>query len=232
MILHCPLASDENVYKIMRFRSFPIAMGKDVFARIHTPKTLIAVGAVDRTGDQQFVEFDDIELGLCNRINNLYVCPHQQVISRYTQPSCLYNLYKNYKTEAVRDCQLKLASQADDTIMAIGKNRFISYAKEEIRYNIYCQGNGTRSEGHVLLAGYQEFDVSDGCVAELPHYIAQPINELFSKFERTDFTRSREWELEAFDLLPDGVTKDNIADAFGELDKLPTVSEYGNFFVC
>ena len=228
MLLHCPLASDENVYKLLRFRSFPIAIGNEVFAHVHAPKPLIAIGARDRSGHEKFVELDDVELNHCDKINNLYVCPHHQIISK-AQPSCLYNLYRDQEPEALRDCQLKLATQADDTIMAIGKNLFLSYAKEAISYDIYCRANDTRLKDFVLGAGYQEFEVRDGCVADLPQFIAQPVNDLYSSFERTQFALSRKWQLDSLDDILKDLKTDSLEDTLKRLDELPTVKKYGNF---
>ena len=77
---------------------------------------------------------------------------------------------------------------------------------------------------------YQEFEVRDGCVADLPQFIAQPVNDLYSSFERTQFALSRKWQLDSLDDILKDLKTDSLEDTLKRLDELPTVKKYGNFF--
>ena len=215
LLVHCPLASDLNVYELYRFKSFPLPIGDDVFGHLYSPKSLIALGTPDQNGHQTYAEMDDVELSLCTKLNRIYICPHRQVISRPSRASCLYSLFMGNHQSSLEHCRLHLTTQDDDVVLPISKDTFISYTKKPSTYSVNCYMNNTKSSGHQLTE-FTQFTVQPGCIASLPKYKVQPQSDLYY----TAQPKSYQWTLPSLDWLKKDMSIKDLTEAVHKLDKI------------
>ena len=192
-----------------------MAIGEEIFGHLYSEKSLIALGAEDQNGFEQYAEMDDVELSLCNKLNRIYVCPHRTVITRPSKQSCLFSLYNGNQEAAIKHCRLHLTTQADDMVMAISKDRFVSYTKNPTTYTINCYCNNTKISG-LQLAGIQEFTVDEGCIAELPKFKVQPQSDLYYTLPPKAF----QWTLPSLDWIQADMSVKDLSEAVKKLESL------------
>lgn len=187
LLLHVPLASEDTVFSLKRFTSFPLSIGKDVFGHIHADKTLIALGSPDINHKPSYVELDEVELTLCHKFYSIYICPHSRVISRPTRPSCLHALYHGEHEAAIKLCKLHLSTDDEDTVIPLSQHNFVSFTKKPAVYAMNCHANSTIQSG-LQLYGIQTITVPEGCQAILPKYKIHAASDIYYSAPPKAFT--------------------------------------------
>lgn len=215
LILHVPLASEDTVFHLWRFTSFPLRIGQKVFGHIHSEKSLIALGSSDINHKPSYVELGDVELSLCSRFFSLYICPHSRVISRPTRPSCLHALYHGEHESAVKLCSLHLSTDRDDTVIPLSKNEFVSFTSRPGVYTMNCYHNGSVKSG-LQLFGVQTIRVDEGCQAILPNFKIQAAADIYYTAPPKAFT----WTIPAVKWLEDDMSIDDLSSAVEILESM------------
>ena len=213
LILHIPLASEDTIFHLWRFTSFPLPIGKDVFGHIHSDKTLIALGTPDINHKPSYVELDDVDLNLCTKFYFTFICPHSRVISRPTRPSCLHALYHGEHELAIKLCKLHLSTDNDDTVIPLSQNEFVAYTKRPSVYTMNCPANASVRSG-LQLFGVQTITVREGCQAILPKYKIQAASDIYYSAPPKAFT----WTIPPLAWLESDMTITDLSTAVRTLE--------------
>ena len=211
LYIHCTLYDDHSLFSLQRFHSLPIALTVKTTATIEAPKELLALGR-DQLGNRIYAELSTLELGLCHRFNQVFLCPHNsQVVQKESEtPSCLFSLYFSQHEKVLKSCQLYIRSPKN-TAVAVTKTRFLVNNIQPATYDIYCK-NKTKIEGRQLI-GTQIIEVPNECSAQLPDFLLRPLTDFFVK----ESLVTREWTLPAKTFWNDDMTEDELDQAYETL---------------
>ena len=163
---------------------------KDLYVFVKPEKNFLAIDNQDDT----FIELDQATLSTCNKIHSLFVCDHVTVVNKPSKPSCLNSLFQSKANDVAQFCQLEI-KPAQNKVVSLSKNAYISYTKNPVSVKMICSNSSTFN---YQLNHLQRFSVDPNCMVELPHYKVYSIQELDVSTKVRDFI----WPLNTTDLLP------------------------------
>ena len=188
LALHIP-AYKGQFFKLFKYH--PSAMKlNDLYVFVKPEKNFLAIDNQDDT----FIELDQASLSTCNKIHSLFICDHITVVSKPSKKSCLNSLFQSKANEVAQFCQLQI-KPAQDEVVSLSKNAYISYTKEPVSVKMICSNSSTFN---YQLNHLQRFNVDPNCMVELPNYKVYGIQDSEVSANVRDFI----WPLNTTDLLP------------------------------
>ena len=169
---HIPLARPENFLTLYSYQPFPITLTSRSQLTIKPPKSLLAISP-----DRHHIELSSHDLESCTKLGpKVTTCPHLNMLSSPSRPSCLSSLFFAHHESAKNICKL-FVSPANDHVLPINRNTFLTYTSKVSTYAIKCY-NGTHKEGLQLMT-LDKVTVPDNCVAVLPGFRLSPKSDLY-----------------------------------------------------
>ena len=169
---HIPLARPENFLTLYSYQPFPITLTTRSQLTIKPPKSLLAISP-----DRHHIELSSHDLESCTKLGpKVTTCPHLNMLSSPSRPSCLSSLFFAHHESAKNICKL-FVSPANDHVLPLNRNTFLTYTSKVSTYAIKCY-NGTHKEGLQLMT-LDKVTVPDNCVAILPGFRLSPKSDLY-----------------------------------------------------
>ena len=222
LFCHVPLARAEHFLKFYKYKPFPVSLTPRSQMIIRPPKNMLAIA-----DDGSHVELAEDDLTDCIELGpQLTSCPHLNLLNTPSNPSCLSSLFTADYNVSVTLCKL-FVSPAEDHVMYLSANKFLTYSIEPSTYQIQCY-NGSSTTQQLLPLSVIE--VENNCIAILPKFRLSPLSDLYVQdhhnsylwFYPLDKLLSND-QIEAVDLVMDKLNDQQITEV--NFDKLRDLTD-------
>ena len=213
VIIHCLAASEHLTYKLLKYKSFPINIGKTstgspaAFGRIVPEDSILAISS-----DNRFVELSPYDLSLCNNLGGIRLCSGN-IFNKPTKETCLSALFQADHLKAVDLCSLSLESADSDQVMEIAPNVFKYFSPTgSASYRTVCTNSDTLGQ----LTQFSTLTIPEGCHLETPDYYLYRRDSLNAKFD--PLPSMYQWQLPVLSFFDDDLEIEDLTKAIAKLE--------------
>ena len=209
VVVHMPIASPKNIYKLYRFEELPVRI-ENLVVKLIPEHEFIAVSP----DTKHYVPLTADDLESCDKFHQIHLCHQIRVARTFEEPTCIAHLWNNEDKKAMTECKIVIEKPSDQAIMT-SENEFLMYSKDPGRATITCL-NGTMQ--HMPVNEFTEITLPDGCWMDTEHL------RLFSS-QRSPITRkipAYNWRFNMTRIFKDFTVDDiqkivhNVVDAVGK----------------
>ena len=172
LLIHVPVVKSSEPFQLYAFNNFPIRQGGLFHQLLIKPdKSILAINR-QRT---HYVELSIEDLGLCERMNAHYICPHVQEAAKVEKrPSCLKSLFFSDFNGTLRHCPIKVVP-ARDTCINLGNNEFLLYSTKSYTAFLNCFEDGKWKSSPQQISAVEKFKLPSHCKIDLEEFELQSI---------------------------------------------------------
>ena len=131
-IIHIPLYSGE-LMNLFGYVPVPFLLQDGLTATLRSEKSYLALDPSGTLGN----ELSEAEIFRCKQINRIYHCGNENVLQKNLSQLCLFNLYKQHRTEIERFCDASVSKVASHAVQLSG-NQFRILASRRTQLTIAC----------------------------------------------------------------------------------------------
>ena len=169
-LTNIPAYNPHSILHLYRHVDIPIWSSKhNVTISMHSSNPFLAIN-VDKTLHR---ELSIAEVEECQRIENLYLCPHLRVLYR-DERSCLKALYLNDILHSHQICEIYLSKESTAMVTELTNNQFVVLAPKEERANLMCP---EEKDNFIFTKGMNQLNLSTDCVLSTPSFVINTLPE-------------------------------------------------------
>ena len=124
LVIAVPVYNARQTYDLYRHLPAPVAIDNNLEMFVDTDETFLVVNR-ERTVHSKMTP---LELQACTHVKHLYLCPHQRIFRKTTDPSCLFHLWTGEITKVQRTCDHRVRAVGRTDLLQLAPDRFLVVA--------------------------------------------------------------------------------------------------------
>jgi len=157
LLVHVPLIPPGTLSTLYKLRPFPIPITE---GNLLIPQESLDLLAISNEVKDQWNTIPQAELTTCSKINNIHVCPGQNIMRREIESTCIGALYGKRIELVAQLCDMDVVP-AHDIALSLSQDTYLIYALNGQDATLSCPG--TKIENTRIDKGVSKHTIPDGC---------------------------------------------------------------------